>query len=333
MLVSVLVLLVSLIALSIGAELLIRGSVAIARAAGLPSFFIGLTIVGFGTSTPELATAAIAALNDQSDLAVGNCVGSNIFNIAVILGCTALVCPIPVRIAAVRREVVVVMLVALVPLTAVVSGGVLTRVHAGLMLAGLGAFLWAGYLAGRSAPAEESAAMEAELERELALGRKGGGALALTGQALLAVVGLALLVVGSRFFVESASGIARGLGVSELVIGLTIVAGGTSAPELVTSIVAALRKQPDIAVGNILGSNVFNIFGILGIASLVRPQGVASQAMLLDTPMMLAASVALLPVMFSGGRISRLEGAAMLAAYAGYVAVLFLLAPGWFGAS
>lgn len=330
MLLNVGLLALSLVVLTGGAELLVRGAVSVARRFGLSSFFIGLTIVGFGTSTPELCTSLTAAARGSGDLAVGNVVGSNTFNIAVILGITALLSPIAIRLEVVRRELLVVMAVGLVPLVVAVSGGRIGRAAGAIMVVLLAVYLWRGYVVGRAQASEEETAAERELEREFgatAAGWRGHGAV----HGAMIVAGLALLVGGSWVLVYSASSIARGLGVSELVIGLTIVAAGTSAPELVTSLVAALRRQSDISVGNILGSNIFNILGILGLTCVVSPQQVSRQVLVLDLPVMLLASAVCLPIMFSGARISRSEGLMMLSGYTLYAYALFAWAPAWFG--
>jgi len=326
---SVGILVGSLFLLTLGAEALVRGAAGIARSLGVSSFFIGLTIVGFGTSTPELATGLSAAWSGNPDINIGNVVGSNIFNIAVILGVTALLCPIPVRLEVVRRETLLVIAVAFIPLLAAL-GGSLQRWEGALMVAGLVWFVHRGYRAGRREAREESERLERELESELGI-RADRPRMGLRLAQIVA--GLALLVVGARFLTSSAVDIARTLGVSELVIALTIVAAGTSAPELVTSLVAAVRKQSDISVGNILGSNIFNVLGILGITTTVAPQRVNQQVLWLDTPVMLLASIALLPIMTSQARISRAEGACLLVGYAAYLTVLFTLAPGWFSAA
>ncbi|MCA9280584.1 MAG: calcium/sodium antiporter [Phycisphaeraceae bacterium] len=308
--------------LTLGAELLVRGSIEVARRAGLSSFFIGLTIVGFGTSTPELAASMAAALRGQGDIAVGNVVGSNIFNIAVILGIAALVCPIPVKVAAVRREGFIVVLACAAPFAALLTGGRIGRVLGGVMVAGLVAYLHSAYRIGKRDAQRE---LLAELETEIGIAPTKKATPILWSIVFLAA-GLALLVLGARVLVDSATTIARGAGISELVIGLTIVAAGTSMPELATSAVAAMRRQPDIAVGNVLGSNIFNILGILGVTCVVTPQTVARQVFVLDAPVMLGLSVLVLPLMFSASRLSRAEGVALLAAYGGYLAALFLVA-------
>lgn len=320
----------SLLVMTLGAEALVRGAVAVAKRLGVSSFFIGLTIVGFGTSTPELCTSLVAAWKGTGDIAVGNVVGSNIFNVAVILGITALICPIPLRLDVVKREVIVIIGVACVPFVAWFTGGTLERWVGAVMVVLLALFLWNGYRRGLAQNKQDLQAQAgAELETELALPSSDAHARPLVNLAMIAI-GLALLVGGSWLLVQSATSIARSLGVSDLVIGLTIVAAGTSAPELVTSLVAALRKQPDISVGNILGSNVFNVLGILGLTCVVMPQEVRSQTLALDLPVMLAVSLACLPIMMSGSRISRTEGVAMLVFYGVYAFALFAWAPGWF---
>ncbi|MFH0943853.1 MAG: calcium/sodium antiporter [Planctomycetota bacterium] len=317
-------LLAALILLALGAEGLVRGSVGVARRCGISSFFIGLTIVGFGTSTPELFTSIVASLRGQTDIAVGNVVGSNIFNTALILGLTALVCPIPVRLAVVRREVLVVIAASVLPYLALSSGGVLGRPQGALFLGLLGIYLIRGYRAGRREGALE-AALEQELEAELRLPvvKRPPG---LVVNVVWIILGLAVLILGSRLLVHSSSALARSLGVSDLVIGLTIVAAGTSAPELFTSIVAAARKQSDIAVGNILGSNIFNLLGILGTSALVTGQRISGQLLWLDLPLMILLAVVLLPIVLTGALISRFEGAVLALVYLAYLFTLYFLA-------
>lgn len=329
---QLLLLLVALVGLTGGAELLVRGSVSLAERLGVSSFFIGLTIVGFGTSTPELFTSVTAALRGSADIAIGNVIGSNIFNIAVILGVAAVISPIPVKLAVVRSEVIVVILVACLPWIARITDGEIGRPLGAGFVVLLAAYLVRGYRIGR---AHNEAADEPGTEPPLpapdvvAVDASPGSSV--MRNAALAVLGIAVLAVSSHFFVSAASDIARGWGISELVIGLTIVAAGTSAPELVTSVVAALRNQSDVAIGNVLGSNVFNIAGILGITAVISPQRVGDQILALDTPVMVLASLALLPIAASAARISRMEGVALIVGYVGYAVVLFVLAPGWFG--
>jgi cation:H+ antiporter len=329
MLLLLLYLLISLVGLTAGAEFLIRGSVGLATRFGLSAFFIGLTIVGFGTSSPELATSVTAAINGNDDIAVGNVVGSNIFNIALILGVTALLCPIPIKAGIVLREVPFMVAVAVTPYLALLTGGVLGRGWGLLLFAGLLGFLYWGYHSSRKdmqaeLPNVTDVLPEETGSTESVKNMSWGTILGLT------VLGLTLLVGGSWLLVYSASAMARQLGISEMVIALTIVAAGTSAPELFTSVVSAWRKQPDIAVGNILGSNIFNILGILGISAAVRPQVIGPQTLWLDLPVMVLLCLACIPVMLSNHRIGRIEGVGFLVAYVAYVLVLLFAVPQWF---
>jgi len=324
MLVAILVLAASFAVVTAGATLLVRGASAAARALGVSSFFIGLTIVGFGTSMPEFFASLIPAIHGHGDLAVGNVVGSNIFNIAFILGLAALLCPIPVSLRIVRREVLLVVAVSFVPFAALLTGGKLERWIGILMAAGIVLYLWRGYVAARREGMAEAERTERELEEDLGLARRAWHTTLAASLGFVAA-GLALLVGGSNMLVASATHIARELGISELVIGLTIVAAGTSMPELATSVVAAARRQPDISVGNILGSNIFNILAILGTTTAVRPQTLQAQTFCLDLPVMLAASLALLPIVTNDARISRLEGGLLLAGYVAYLGALTVI--------
>lgn len=310
-------LLVSLVLLAAGAEVLVRGAVTIARRAGLSSFFVGLTIVGIGTSSPELAATLRAALDGRDAIGVGNVLGSNVMNIALVLGLTALIRPIPVKLAQVRGEIWIAILCALVPFVALLTDGRIDRVTGGVLVAGFVVFLVRGYLRGRSEAGQDEALREllddppvpapkARLPLAIGLG--------------MIVVGLGVLVWSSGLLVDSASTIARDFGVSELVIGVTVVAFGTSAPELVTSLVAAFRGESDVAVGNVLGSNIANVLLILGTTSIVRAQEVPDDALRIDTPVLLVVSLALLPLVRTGSRLSRLEGALLLIGYSVYVA-------------
>ncbi len=332
MVISILILILSLALLIIGAESLVRGASTLARRFGLSSFFIGLTIVGFGTSTPELFASVTAALEGYGDIAVGNCVGSNIFNIAVILGITAIIAPIPIQAELVRKEVKLIILVALVPFLTLLTGGNIERWLGLLMVIGLIAYITRGYFIGRQEGANVAQEVDRELQQATRLPLIERLQQFLAVQLLLILAGLGLLMLGAALLVDSSVALARSMGLSELVIGLTIVAAGTSMPELVTSFVAALRKQSDLSVGNVLGSNIFNILGILGVTSVIRPQMVGDQVLMLDAPMMLLVSLAALPIMMSGRRIARGEGALLVIGYIAYVVVLIVFAPTWFAA-
>lgn len=308
-----------LLFLIVGAEILVRGASRLAALLGVPSLIIGLTVVAFGTSSPELAVSLKSALSDQANIAVGNVVGSNIFNVLFILGLSALIVPLAVSRQLIRLDVPIMILVS-----GVVYGfalnGTLGRGEGAVLVVGLIAYL--GYLlrAGRREGRPE--------EETVAAGDHGAGVW--IGNLVLIGAGLLLLVVGSRWLVDSAVVFARSLGVSELIVGLTIVAMGTSMPEVVTSTIAAFRGERDIAVGNVVGSNLFNLMAVLGIASVVAPGGmpVSPEAIEFDLPAMVAIAVACLPIFVTGGEINRWEGALFLGYYCAYTAYLVLSATG-----
>lgn len=318
---------IALVLLTIGAEVLVRAAAALALRLGISTLFIGLTIVGFGTSTPELATSVNAGLNRLSDISVGNVIGSNIFNIAFILGLTALIAPIPVNTRVVKRELFFMIAAAFLPFFTIATGNILTRPLGIAFLAGLVLYVAYGYWTDRpDGPAE--IVVESELEAELGVAKSTIWASPIV--CLIAIAaGIGLLVWGAHLLVTSSVAIAKALGVSELFIGLTIVAAGTSMPEFFTSLVAAIRKQSDISIGNIVGSNIFNVLGILGVTAVLYPQNVSPQILWLDTPLMAALSIACLPIMFTGSRISRREGGVFLVVYIVYVIVLYALVPNW----
>ncbi|MEZ5397627.1 MAG: calcium/sodium antiporter, partial [Bryobacterales bacterium] len=278
----------------------------------LAPLVVGLTVVAYGTSAPEMAVSVQAALRGSADVAVGNVVGSNIFNVLFILGLSALIVPLSVDRALLRRDIWVMIATSiLVPLFA--WHGTIGRVSGVALLAGaVGYTVWLI----RSAQSEL-------VDEEKRQGRKSSG----IGVSLAVIVGgLAALALGASWLVDSSTAMARQWGVSELVIGLTVVAAGTSLPEVATSVVAAMRGERDIAVGNVVGSNIFNILAVLGAAAAAAPEGVAvsSTAMRLDIPVMIAAAVACLPIFFSHARIDRWEGACFLGAYAAYAVLLYL---------
>lgn len=318
-------LIISLGVVTLGAEALVRGASFLALRMGLSPLFVGLTIVGFGTSSPELAASVVATLEGSTDVSVGNVIGSNIFNIGVIVGITALIHPIRTQLRAVRRDLVVAIGAAAVPWLSFGFSGTLPRVVGVLLVSTLVMYLLIAYHSSRRASSRDILLVEDELLDTVETPK-----FRVLKQswvnAVLVVGGLALLVVGSRVFVISALALARAAGMSELLMGLTIVSAGTSLPELVTSVVAGTRGNPDIAVGNIIGSNIFNVFGILGISAIVRPQTLSPQILALDVPVMVLATLALVPMIRSGGKISRLEGLLLLLGYGGYLAVLLFRA-------
>lgn len=310
------VLLVSgLAALILGAEGLVRGGVGLARRLGVSPALIGVTIVAWGTSTPELVVSVDAALKGIDGIAVGNVVGSNIANVLLILGLAAAIAPIAVDPRAVRRDVLASLGAAALFIGVALTAPFLTLWH-GLAFLGLLAMLTVGTWLHDRANGTPAAALHAAEAEEVAT-VPGNPALA----AVMVLGGVGLLVLGAHLLVEAAVTLARGFGVSEVVIGLTLVALGTSLPELVTSLVAALRRHSDVALGNVLGSNVYNILAILGVASLVAPVSIPSQIAQTDMWVMLAAAVAVMPAMLAG-KVGRPLALAMLAGYAGYIALL-----------
>jgi cation:H+ antiporter len=314
-------LVLGLVLLVVAAELLVRGSSRLGLRFGLSPLVVGLTIVAFGTSSPELAVGISAGLLGQSHIAVGNIVGSNIFNVLVVLGVSALITPLVVQQQLVRFDVPLAIGVSLIFLLMALDGNI--GLLDGLLLtAGIVSYTVFAIRQSR----QESAAINDEYSQEFA---SAGGLLDRLSMQLLAIVaGLLLLVLGAHWLVESAVAIARALGVSEVVIALTIIAAGTSLPELATSIVAALRGERDIAVGNVIGSGLFNLLAIGGIAALVTPGGlsVAPSVLSFDLPMMVAVALACLPIFATGHQISRWEGALFFAYYIAYVTYLILAA-------
>ncbi|WP_240902349.1 calcium/sodium antiporter [Wenzhouxiangella sp. XN24] len=302
-----------------GAEALVRGASRLAAVLGISPLVIGLTVVAFGTSSPELAVSIKSALSGQASIAVGNVVGSNIFNVLFILGLSAMIVPLVVSQQLVRLDVP--LMIALSVLVLVLSlDENLSRANGLLLVAGLVAYFW--FLVYQSR--RESAGVREEYARNFGTeGSAGTGRLKDIG---MVVGGLALLVLGSRWLVDGAVDFARYLGVSELVVGLTIVAAGTSLPEVVTSVVAALRGERDIAVGNVVGSNLFNLMGVLGLASVIAPAGMAVSPSVVgfDLPVMIAVALACLPMFFTRGVISRPEGTLLLGYYVAYTLYLVL---------
>ncbi|MEZ4769203.1 MAG: calcium/sodium antiporter [Caldilineales bacterium] len=299
-----------------GAELLVRGASRLAAAFGISPLVIGLTVVAFGTSSPELAVSLQSALSGDGQIAVGNVVGSNIFNILMIIGLAALITPLVVEQQLVRKDVPL-----MIGLSFLLYGlgltGRISRLQGLLMFAGLIAYIAFSIWQSR----KESAAVQAEYEESYGDGQQTHH----IRNILFLLVGLVLLVVGSNWLVDSASAIARAFGISELIIGLTIVAAGTSMPELATSTLAAIRGERDIAVGNAVGSNIFNILCVLALTAVISPDGliISPDAMSLDIPFMVAVAIAALPIFFTGYRISRWEGAVFVLYYGAYT--LFLL--------
>jgi cation:H+ antiporter len=317
-------LIAGLVLLVAGAEVLVRGAAKLAAQFGIPPLIIGLTVVAFGTSAPETAVSVQSAINGSGDLAIGNVVGSNIANVLLILGLTALVAPLIVSRQLIRLDVPIMIGASLV-VYALAWDGELSRLDGALLFAGVLAYT--GFLI--YSARQDKGGEDDEFAKEFGLNEPAKPHAWVVNLGLI-VAGLVLLVGGSNLLVEGAVQLARALGLSELVIGLTVIAIGTSLPELATSIIAAFKGERDIAVGNIVGSNIFNLLCVLGLASLVAPAAisVSPNALAFDFPVMIAVAVACLPIFFSGYRINRWEGVLFLAYYAAYTGYLVLFATG-----
>ena len=306
-----------------GAQIMVRGSSKLALSFGISPLVVGLTVVAFGTSAPELAVSVRSSWGGQVDIALGNVVGSNIFNVLFILGLSALMAPLLVAPQLIRQEVPLMIAASLLAFGLAFDGGI-GRADGALMFGLLLAYTV--FLIRQSR--RESKATQDEYAQEFAAPVAAAWDRHWGMQLALIVAGLVLLVVGANWLVEAAVGFARSLGLSEMVIGLTIVAAGTSLPEVATSLVATLRGERDIAVGNVIGSNTFNLLGVLGLSSLVAPQALAvAPAMLsFDLPVMIGVALACLPIFFTGHVIARWEGVLFLFYYAAYTAYLLLAA-------
>lgn len=303
-----------------GAEIMLRGATALARRLGVSNFIIGLTVVAFGTSMPELATGIGAVLKGQSDLIVGTVIGSNIANIGLVLGLAAMIKPARVRGGVVRREVPM-LIVVTIALVVTLLGGSVTRMEAGLLVLGFAAFIaWTLYASKHLDPEDSALVIEAEEADGSSGDRPGSVPLSF----LFVAVGLGAMVIGSDRAVLGATDLAVALGVPAFVIGLTMVALGTSLPEVVTTVMAALKGHSDLAVGNVLGSNIFNVLCVVGVSGLLGDLVVPEVAMQRDAWVMLVLTLALLPIMLTRFVVSRAEGVVLIAAYAGYVILVVL---------
>jgi cation:H+ antiporter len=313
---ALLVLAGGLLLLLLGAEFLVRGSSSLARRLGMSPLLIGLTIVALGTSAPEIGISVMAALNGQGDLAVGNVVGSNIFNVLVILGISALVTPLIVSRQLIRFEIPVVIVASLLVLW-MGQDGALGPIEGVILLSGLCVYLLVTIRSARKAPAGEPISTPPASGNPIM-------------DVSLVIVGVLTLMFGSKYLVDGASELARSFGLSELIIGLTIVAGGTSVPEVATSVLAVIRGERDLAVGNAIGSCLFNLLAVLGIASIVSPEpiGIPAAALAVDLPIMVATAIICLPLAFTHGRIDRWEGALLTGYYVAYTTWIVLNAQG-----
>lgn len=305
--------------LMLGGELTLRGAIGLAKVLGVSAAMIGLTVVGFGTSAPEMVVSLQATIDGSPDIAIGNVVGSNIANILLVLGVGALIAPLICDPAAVRRDGVA-MMAAMTLLVGLGLMGVIQAWQGALMLLALVGYVTWSYRADRrdGKGAAELHAREVE---------ETGGVPEKTWQILVFVVlGLAALVLGAKLLVDGAIGVARAAGISESVIGLSLVAVGTSLPELAATAVAAWRRHTDVAVGNVLGSNLFNVLLILGTAAMAAPLPVAEEFVHVDLWVMIGAGCVLMPLMITNWNISRSEGGLLLAIYIAYIASMAL---GW----
>ncbi len=320
MLIAVLAVLGGFVLLAWGAERFVEGASALARCLGVSPLIIGLTIVGFGTSAPEMLVSGIASWDGRASLAIGNAIGSNITNIALVLGLTAIVKPLFISSGILRREIPVLMLTMLLALTLVMDGD-LGRIDGGLLLSGLLIMIaWVVYL-GMQERGDDPLAGEFAEEMAGAASMQLGKALALT------LLGVVIMFVSSRMLVWGAVEIATYFGLSELIIGLTIVALGTSLPELAASIVSANKGEYDIALGNVIGSNMFNLLGVMALPGLLAPGELLPEILSRDYPLMLVLTLALLLMgygLHGKGRVSRIEGGVLVSIYAGYMYWLYL---------
>lgn len=311
MLVDILYLLAGLAVLYFGAEYLVRGSSNFAIGLGVRPMIVGLTVVAFGTSMPEFFVSFTSALKNSSEIAVGNIVGSNICNIGLIVGLAALVRPLRVDSGTLKREMPIMLLVSAL-FWILALDGVIGRVDGAILFIGIIAFtlfLLKVAMNEKSVAEDETSAVNKKENAK---------------NIIMALCGILALVIGANLMIKGAVSLAEKIGVSELVIGLSIVAFGTSLPELATSLVAAARGNSDISLGNVIGSNIFNILFIIGLTAMVRPIPVAHDIIVFQTPIMLAFSIVLLPFMILNRDINRIEGGVLLAGYAAFVGWIFV---------
>ncbi len=311
-----LLLLVGVALLTAGGEALIRGSLTAASRLGVSPLLSGLVIVGFGTSAPELVVSVDAAIRERPDIAIGNVVGSNIGNVLLILGVCALIRPLSVRPAVLRRDALTVLGASLFFLV-LVGESALDRIDGVVILTAFAAYLGGAYWTERIRGGPSAELHGAEAKEITAVPKS------ITGVVASVVGGLLLLIGGSRVLLAGAVGLAHDLGLSEAVIGLVLVAVGTSLPEFTVSVIATLRRHADVAVGNVLGSNIFNLFFILGVSALLQPLSVHERVLHFDQWVMFGTSLLLLLFLRTGTRLKRWEGGVFLACYAGYVALSF----------
>src|SRR6056297_604976 len=308
--------------LTVGGEILIRGALSASNRMGISPLLIGLVVVGFGTSSPELAVSVEAALSSSPDISVGNVVGSNIGNVLLILDICVILSPIAVKPSALTRDGAVVVGSTLVFMI-MIGGGVLGRAEAVILIILLAVYLYWAYRSEKNAP--DSPAAEVHTAEAEEIEKKPAG---ITGIVISLVGGLILLIGGSNVLLKGWTGIAEAFNISEAIIGLTLVAVGTSLPELSISVLAAFRKHNDVAIGNILGSNIFNILGILGVSALIQPLTVNPRILLFDQWVLIGLSLLILLFLYTGRRLTRPEGGILLLGYIAYIILSFTLFPG-----
>ena len=312
MVASILFVLVGLVILIWGADRFVHGASASARNMGVPPLLIGLTIVAFATSAPEILVSAIASTRGQPGLAIGNAIGSNIANIGLVLGCVAIIRPIQLRSATLRREMPALLAVTLLTVSLFLDS-YLSQIDGLVMLVGLAiVMIWLARLGMRSAPSDPiNQDFEAEIPKNVAMPRA----------IMWLVIGLVALLLGAHLLVKGSISIAEFFGVSDVVIGILLVAVGTSLPELAVSLVSALRGEYGLAIGNIVGSNIFNLLGVIGVAATIAPIGVEQSVLSLHIFVMVAFTLVLFAMThdYDGkSELSRIEGFALLAAFIGY---------------
>jgi cation:H+ antiporter len=314
---NLLYLVLGLVFLTLGGEALIRGALGISERLGVSPLLSGLLIVGFGTSMPEMVVSVHAVINGTPAIAIGNVIGSNIANILLILGISAAITPLIVSPIALRRDAMMVIAVSALFIILAWGNG-LNAVSSIILLLSLISYLAWVYVNERASSKSSETVYVAE-SKEITMLPK-----SLTWCVFSAVLGLVLLIAGSQVLLKGAVGIAYILGVSEAVIGLTLVAVGTSLPELTISVIAAFRKHADVAIGNVLGSNIFNLLGILGVSALINPLQVTGRIASFDQWVMLAVSIVLFLFLFTGRKLSRIEGIILLVGYISYVIISYL---------
>ncbi len=312
---AIVFLIIGLVLLVVGADWLVKGASRLAVSFGISSLIIGLTVVAYGTSAPELSVSVMSSLQGKSEIALGNVVGSNIFNVLFILGVSALVTPLIVAKQLIRLDVPV-MIGSSILLFALCYDGTLSRVDGILLFAGAIFYTWWLIRMSRRDAATANASDEIKPTGTM------------LSNILWIALGLVFLVTGSKLLVDGAITIAKHFGLSEVIIGLTIIAAGTSLPEVATSVIASYRGERDIAVGNVVGSNIFNILAVMGLSSIVSPAGITTPASVLsfDLPVMVAIALACLPIFFAGFKITRWNGTFFLAYYVAYTAYLIFAA-------